>query len=182
MYQLHLSTIKEQAVAQAVGLPNWDLAASPCLRSRLAPFVPAHERHLKIVELCEEKIRLVLGDVLHRSDALRVRMMETPDMDWHSGLHIVIVIIMIATVVVVVVSGLLFPFLLLSLSLLFSASPTSLQTLLTILPNASAVCECLSTYASNNNSSRRSRRLTKRPQAPIHPTHRAIIRSSYIQA
>lgn len=78
----------EQAVAKAVGLPNWDLAASPCLRSRLAPFVPAHERNLKIVELCEEKIRLVLKDELRRSDALRVRIIETPDMDWHnSGRH-----------------------------------------------------------------------------------------------
>ena len=78
--------MKGQAVAKAVGLPNWDTAASPCLRSRLAPFVPAHEQHLKIVELCEEKIRLVLGEDLHRSDALRVRMIETPDMDWDSGL------------------------------------------------------------------------------------------------
>ncbi|CAI5521295.1 unnamed protein product [Closterium sp. Naga37s-1] len=42
-----------QAVARAAGLPNWDLAASPCLRSRLAFGVEATASTLMLVERAE---------------------------------------------------------------------------------------------------------------------------------
>ncbi|CAI5528736.1 unnamed protein product, partial [Closterium sp. Naga37s-1] len=43
-----------RAVARAAGLPNWDLAASPCLRSRLAFGVEATASTLILVERAEE--------------------------------------------------------------------------------------------------------------------------------
>ncbi|CAI5962241.1 unnamed protein product, partial [Closterium sp. NIES-65] len=43
-----------RAVARAAGLPNWDLAASPCLRSRLAFGVEATASTLMLVERAEK--------------------------------------------------------------------------------------------------------------------------------
>ena len=55
------------------GLPNWNAAASPCLRSRLAMGVEATEKHLKAVERAEEFVRRVLD--LETSRDVRVRML-----------------------------------------------------------------------------------------------------------
>ena len=55
------------------GLPNWNAAASPCLRSRLAMGVEATEKHLKAVERAEEFVRRVLD--LDTSRDVRVRML-----------------------------------------------------------------------------------------------------------
>ena len=55
------------------GLPNWNAAASPCLRSRLAMGVEATEKHLKAVEKAEEFVRRVLH--LDSSRDVRVRML-----------------------------------------------------------------------------------------------------------
>lgn len=57
-----------------LGLPNWNAAASPCLRSRLAMGVEATERHLKAIEKAEEFVRRVL--VLDETRNLRVRMLS----------------------------------------------------------------------------------------------------------
>jgi len=57
----HLSKNEVRALAQALGLPNWQHAASPCLRSRLALGVPAVEEHLQKVEAAEELVRATLG-------------------------------------------------------------------------------------------------------------------------
>jgi len=57
----HLSKIEVRALAQALGLPNWQHAASPCLRSRLALGVPAVEEHLQKVEAAEGLVRATLG-------------------------------------------------------------------------------------------------------------------------
>lgn len=59
--------------AKYLGLPNWNAAASPCLRSRLAMGVEATERHLKAVESAEEFVRKVL--VLDETHNVRVRML-----------------------------------------------------------------------------------------------------------
>jgi PP-loop superfamily ATP-utilizing enzyme len=57
----HLSKNEVRALAHALGLPNWQHAASPCLRSRLALGVPAVEEHLQKVEAAEGLVRATLG-------------------------------------------------------------------------------------------------------------------------
>jgi PP-loop superfamily ATP-utilizing enzyme len=57
----HLSKNEVRALAKALGLPNWQHAASPCLRSRLALGVPAVEEHLQKVEAAEGLVRATLG-------------------------------------------------------------------------------------------------------------------------
>ena len=59
--------------ARYLGLPNWDSAASPCLRSRLAVGVEATSSHLRAVDMAEAFVRDVL-DLDHTSN-VRVRMM-----------------------------------------------------------------------------------------------------------
>ena len=59
--------------ARHLGLPNWDAAASPCLRSRLAIGVEATRDHLRAVEMAEAFVRDVLG--LDGASNARVRMM-----------------------------------------------------------------------------------------------------------
>ncbi|KAL7443972.1 hypothetical protein ACHAXH_009882, partial [Discostella pseudostelligera] len=49
-----------RAAAKHLGLPNWNAAASPCLRSRLAMGVMATSDHLRAVEKAEEFVRNVL--------------------------------------------------------------------------------------------------------------------------
>jgi len=48
-------------LAREAGLPNWDWAASPCLRSRLALGVPATPANLSLVEAAEAAVRAALG-------------------------------------------------------------------------------------------------------------------------
>ncbi|KAL7552066.1 hypothetical protein ACHAWF_015288 [Thalassiosira exigua] len=77
-FQVHspLDQITKDQVRQAakhLGLPNWNSAASPCLRSRLAMGVMATEEHLKAVEMAEEFVRRVLS--LDDTVNARVRMM-----------------------------------------------------------------------------------------------------------
>jgi uncharacterized protein len=61
--------------AKALGLENWNAAASPCLRSRLAFGVQATQDHLHKIELAERQVRLLLGDLHHATTNLRVRML-----------------------------------------------------------------------------------------------------------
>jgi pyridinium-3,5-biscarboxylic acid mononucleotide sulfurtransferase len=67
--------IKDQVrqAAKYLGLPNWNAAASPCLRSRLAMGVMATEHHLLAVEKAERFLR----EVLQLDDTInaRVRML-----------------------------------------------------------------------------------------------------------
>lgn len=71
-----LDQITKDQVRQAakyLGLSNWNAAASPCLRSRLAMGVMATEEHLKAVEFAEAFVREVLG--LDETINARVRML-----------------------------------------------------------------------------------------------------------
>ncbi|CAM9610452.1 unnamed protein product, partial [Phaeothamnion confervicola] len=60
-----------RSVAHELGLPNWDAAASPCLRSRLALGVAATPLRLQRIEAAESLVRTELG--LGATDNLRVR-------------------------------------------------------------------------------------------------------------
>ncbi|CAI5492443.1 unnamed protein product [Closterium sp. Naga37s-1] len=66
-------------VARAAGLPNWDLAASPCLRSRLAFGVEATASTLMLVERAEEMVRSLLP--LTSRDNMRVRLLHPTPRD-----------------------------------------------------------------------------------------------------
>lgn len=71
---LHRTTkARVRAAARHLGLPNWDYAAAPCLRSRIAFGVQATKRHLETVRLAEDFVRrnLCLGPTHN----LRVRML-----------------------------------------------------------------------------------------------------------
>ena len=61
-------------LARVAGLPNWNLAAAPCLRSRLAFGVPALERTLKDVEAAEEAVREILR--VRPEENMRVRVLS----------------------------------------------------------------------------------------------------------
>ena len=69
-------TPKEQVrqAARHLNLPNWDYAASPCLRSRLALGVPATHEHLKRIELAETLVKNALQ--VDATVNLRVRMLS----------------------------------------------------------------------------------------------------------
>lgn len=78
-FQVHspLDQISKDQVRQAakyLGLPNWNAAASPCLRSRLAMGVIATEEHLQAVEMAEGFVRRVLK--LDETVNARVRMLS----------------------------------------------------------------------------------------------------------
>ncbi|KAG1703408.1 hypothetical protein DVH05_007356 [Phytophthora capsici] len=60
-------------VAKFLGLPNWNTAASPCLRSRLQFGVEATQQHLHRVEGAEEFVRDLLRLEKHMS--MRVRFL-----------------------------------------------------------------------------------------------------------
>lgn len=62
-----------RAAAKYLGLPNWNAAASPCLRSRLAMGVMATSEHLRAVEKAEEFVRYVLN--IDETVNARVRML-----------------------------------------------------------------------------------------------------------
>lgn len=66
-----LSKARVREVARHVGLPNWDWAASPCLRSRLEYHVPATPELLQQVERAEDAARVLLR--LAPQDNMRVR-------------------------------------------------------------------------------------------------------------
>jgi uncharacterized protein len=68
-------TPKEQVrlAAKHLNMPNWEYAASPCLRSRLALGVPATKQHLQQMEEAEALVKRVLG--LGATVNLRVRLL-----------------------------------------------------------------------------------------------------------
>jgi uncharacterized protein len=68
-------TVKEnvRAAAKYLGLPNWNYAASPCLRSRLAFGVEAIPEHLQRIDKAERQVRQFLG--LNSTHNLRVRLL-----------------------------------------------------------------------------------------------------------
>ena len=70
------NTPKERVrqLARVAGLPNWNLAAAPCLRSRLAFGVPALESTLKDVEAAEEAVRRILR--VRPEENMRVRVLS----------------------------------------------------------------------------------------------------------
>jgi len=61
--------------ARHLGLPNWNVAASPCLRSRLALGVEATQDHLTRIEAAERFVREKLKHVISETTNLRVRLM-----------------------------------------------------------------------------------------------------------
>ncbi len=60
-----------RALARHVGLPNWEHAAAPCLRSRLASGVAATSDHLARVAEAERRVRARSAAAVHEN--LRVR-------------------------------------------------------------------------------------------------------------
>ncbi|CAJ1938288.1 unnamed protein product [Cylindrotheca closterium] len=68
-------TTKENVrlAAKLLGLPNWNYAASPCLRSRLALGVEAIPQHLERIEQAERHVRQSLS--LDPTNNLRVRLL-----------------------------------------------------------------------------------------------------------
>ncbi|CAM9886701.1 unnamed protein product [Chrysoparadoxa australica] len=69
----HLTKDEVRAAAKELGLPNWNHAASPCLRSRLAFGVRATPQRLHEVEQAELIVKEELQ--LHAEHNLRVRSM-----------------------------------------------------------------------------------------------------------
>jgi pyridinium-3,5-biscarboxylic acid mononucleotide sulfurtransferase len=63
-------------VGKHLGLPNWDYASSPCLRSRLAYGVPAIRDHLQTIERAETFVRQAMFPRLKPSHNLRVRLLS----------------------------------------------------------------------------------------------------------
>lgn len=68
---LHTTKSDVRRAAKHVGLPNWNHAAAPCLRSRLAFGVEATRRHLEVVGEAERRVRKALS--LDQSVNMRVR-------------------------------------------------------------------------------------------------------------
>jgi uncharacterized protein len=71
---MNISKDEVRRAARHLDLPNWNYAASPCLRSRLAIGVEATENHLIAVNKAEERVRTVLA--LDETVNLRVRMLS----------------------------------------------------------------------------------------------------------
>jgi uncharacterized protein len=79
----HLSKADVRRAARHLGLPNWNYAASPCLRSRLALGVPAVQEHLQRIERAERFVRQQLSlwstkgtaAILDETSNLRVRLL-----------------------------------------------------------------------------------------------------------
>lgn len=75
-----------RVAARHLQLPNWEYAASPCLRSRLALGVPATEDHLQRMEAAESLVQKILNVPVTVN--LRVRMLSNNrvrielDEDW----------------------------------------------------------------------------------------------------
>ncbi len=86
---INITKDEVRRASKHLGLPNWNYAASPCLRSRLALGVEATEKHLKAVNKAEHKIRglLDLDDTVNmrvRMLAGKVAMVEL-DQQWFLG-------------------------------------------------------------------------------------------------
>ena len=69
-----LTKAEVREMAREQGLPNWDAAANPCLRSRLQLGVAATPEHLAAVETAEDVFREGLALGAHQD--LRVRLLE----------------------------------------------------------------------------------------------------------
>jgi uncharacterized protein (TIGR00268 family) len=71
------SLTKEEirTLSRHAGLPNWNHAASPCLRSRLHAGVPATPEHLLRVENAETTLRLLFGI----TEEMNFRVRHLPD-------------------------------------------------------------------------------------------------------
>ena len=72
----HTSKLNVRLAAKHLGLPNWNYAASPCLRSRLALGVEATQRHLNMIEEAERLVKKTLRGYNEMSN-LRVRMLSS---------------------------------------------------------------------------------------------------------
>jgi uncharacterized protein len=70
----HTPKEKVRIAARHLGLPNWDYAASPCLRSRLALGVEALPQHLAKIERAESFVRRTL--MLDPRKNMRVRLLS----------------------------------------------------------------------------------------------------------
>ncbi|KAG9404310.1 hypothetical protein AC1031_004523 [Aphanomyces cochlioides] len=68
-----LTKAEVRQASKELGLPNWNYAASPCLRSRLAFGVTATKEHLSRIERAERAIRSMMA--LEPSDNMRVRFL-----------------------------------------------------------------------------------------------------------
>lgn len=69
---IHTTKDDIRRAAKHMNLPNWNYAASPCLRSRLALGVEATSEHLQAVSRAEDRVRRVLS--LDETVNMRVRM------------------------------------------------------------------------------------------------------------
>uniref|UniRef100_A0A7S2W2R2 Asparagine synthetase domain-containing protein n=1 Tax=Rhizochromulina marina TaxID=1034831 RepID=A0A7S2W2R2_9STRA len=69
----HLSKDEVRQAAKHLGLPNWNHAASPCLRSRLALGVSATDETLRRIESAERFVRSIVPFDVHHN--LRVRLL-----------------------------------------------------------------------------------------------------------
>jgi pyridinium-3,5-biscarboxylic acid mononucleotide sulfurtransferase len=69
----HAKKSQVREIARTMGLPNADLAASPCLRSRLALGVEATNLHLRFIDEAEDFVRNVLD--LEPEHNMRVRLL-----------------------------------------------------------------------------------------------------------
>ena len=72
----HVTKDEVREAAKYLGLPNWNHAASPCLRSRLAFGVEATQSHLKLIEDSENLVRQALGWKNEVTKNMRVRMLS----------------------------------------------------------------------------------------------------------
>ena len=68
----YLTKEEVRRASRAVGLPNWNYAASPCLRSRLALGVEATSHHLKLIERAEQFVRAYLLVSILQHDSIGV--------------------------------------------------------------------------------------------------------------
>lgn len=71
----HTPKADVRRAAKHLGLPNWNYAASPCLRSRLALGVEATQGHLQMIEEAESLAKNMLSGYNETSN-LRVRMLS----------------------------------------------------------------------------------------------------------
>ncbi|ETW01433.1 hypothetical protein, variant 2 [Aphanomyces invadans] len=69
----NLTKASVRQISKQIGLPNWNYAASPCLRSRLAFGVAANPDHLARIEKAEHAVRSTVA--LTPVDNLRVRFL-----------------------------------------------------------------------------------------------------------
>jgi PP-loop superfamily ATP-utilizing enzyme len=72
----HVCKADVRRVAYHLGLSNWNYAASPCLRSRLAFGVAATADHLHLMATCEQLVRSKLRHVIDVTTNVRVRLLS----------------------------------------------------------------------------------------------------------